>query len=187
MQTLLKRWTHALLEWLGLTSATGDALDRWAAFVLVVLAAVVFDLLLQLGIVHGVRKLVERTRAKWDDTLFSVPVLRRMCHILSAILLAVVLPVVFEEKSTGRVIVLRLMQAYIVFSVFRFVNALLYAAFRIAAATQGRPTVLIAHTVKGKGATFAEPSGAHSSQPTKEQWDEAIAAAEKKLAEIKAQ
>ena len=91
MQTLLKRWTHALLEWLGLTSATGDALDRWAAFVLVVLAAVVFDLLLQLGIVHGVRKLVERTRAKWDDTLFSVPVLRRMCHILSAILLAVVL------------------------------------------------------------------------------------------------
>lgn len=53
MQTLLKRWTHALLEWLGLTSATGDALDRWAAFVLVVLAAVVFDLLLQLGIVHG--------------------------------------------------------------------------------------------------------------------------------------
>ena len=60
MQTLLKRWTHALLEWLGLTSATGDALDRWAAFVLVVLAAVVFDLLLQLGIVHGVRKLVER-------------------------------------------------------------------------------------------------------------------------------
>lgn len=134
MQTLLKRWTHALLEWLGLTSATGDALDRWAAFVLVVLAAVVFDLLLQLGIVHGVRKLVERTRAKWDDTLFSVPVLRRMCHILSAILLAVVLPVVFEEKSTGRVIVLRFMEAYIVFSVFRFVNALLYAAFHIAAA-----------------------------------------------------
>ena len=87
---------------------------------------------LQLGIVHGVRKLVERTRAKWDDTLFSVPVLRRMCHILSAILLAVVLPVVFEEKSTGRVIVLRFMEAYIVFSVFRFVNALLYAAFHIA-------------------------------------------------------
>ena len=152
MQTLLKRWTHALLEWLGLTSATGDALDRWAAFVLVVLAAVVFDLLLQLGIVHGVRKLVERTRAKWDDTLFSVPVLRRMCHILSAILLAVVLPVVFEEKSTGRVIVLRFMEAYIVFSVFRFVNALLYAAFHIAAARpawQNKPIKGLRQTAQG--------------------------------------
>ena len=152
MQTLLKRWTHALLEWLGLTSATGDALDRWATFVLVVLAAVVFDLLLQLGIVHGVRKLVERTRAKWDDTLFSVPVLRRMCHILSAILLAVVLPVVFEEKSTGRVIVLRFMEAYIVFSVFRFVNALLYAAFHIAAARpawQNKPIKGLRQTAQG--------------------------------------
>ena len=152
MQTLLKRWTHALLEWLGLTSATGDALDRWAAFVLVVLAAVVFDLLLQLGIVHGVRKLVERTRAKWGDTLFSVPVLRRMCHILSAILLAVVLPVVFEEKSTGRVIVLRFMEAYIVFSVFRFVNALLYAAFHIAAARpawQNKPIKGLRQTAQG--------------------------------------
>ena len=39
MQTLLKRWTHALLEWLGLTSATGDALDRWAAFVLLGMTA----------------------------------------------------------------------------------------------------------------------------------------------------
>lgn len=38
---------------------------------------------------------------------------------------------------------------------------------------------------KGQGATFAEPSGAHSSQPTKEQWDEAIAASEAALAAVK--
>ena len=36
-----------------------------------------------------------------------------------------------------------------------------------------------------KGTTFAEPSGAHSSQPTKEQWDEAIAASEAALAAVK--
>lgn len=95
---------------------------------------------------------MERTRAKWDDTLFSVPVLRRMCHILSAILLAVVLPVVFEEKSTGRVIVLRFMEAYIVFSVFRFVNALLYAAFHISAARpawQNKPIKGLRQTAQG--------------------------------------
>ena len=50
---------------------------------------------------------------------------------------------------------------------------------------KGQPTALILNTVKGKGATFAEPSGAHSSQPTQEQWDEAIAAAEAALAEIR--
>ena len=75
-----------------------------------------------------------------------------MCHILSAILLAVVLPVVFEEKSTGRVIVLRFMEAYIVFSVFRFVNALLYAAFHIAAARpawQNKPIKGLRQTAQG--------------------------------------
>ena len=55
MQTHLKRWTDSLLEWLGATSAADDGWDRWVAFALVVLAAVLFDLLLRLGIVRGVR------------------------------------------------------------------------------------------------------------------------------------
>ena len=152
MQTHLKRWTDSLLEWLGATSAADDGWDHWVAFALVVLAAVVFDLLLRWGIVRGVRKLVTRTRAKWDDTLFSVPVLNRMCHILSAILLAVMLPVVFEEKSTERVIVMRLMEVYIVVTVFRFVNALLYAAFHLAAsrpAWQNTPIKGLRQTAQG--------------------------------------
>ena len=72
MQALLKRWTHALLEWLGVTSSSSDALDRWVAFALVLLAALLFDLFLQLLVVRGIRRLVERTRVKWDDKLFSV-------------------------------------------------------------------------------------------------------------------
>lgn len=152
MQTLLKRWTHALLEWLGVTSDPSDNLDRWVAFALVVLAAVLFDVLLQMGVVHGVRKLVERTRVKWDDTLFSVPVLKRVCHVLSAILLAVVLPVVFETDSSERVIVMRFMQVYIIITVLRFVNALLYAAFHIAASRpvwQNKPIKGLRQTAQG--------------------------------------
>jgi len=41
------------------------------------------------------------------------------------------------------------------------------------------------NTSKGKGATFAEPKHDHSSQPSEEQWAEALAASEKALAEIK--
>ena len=58
-------------------------------------------------------------------------------------------------------------------------------ALEQAKACKGKPTCLILNTVKGKGAIFAEPSGAHSSQPTKEQWDEAIAASEAALAAVK--
>ena len=63
----------------------------------------------------------------------------------------------------------------------------IYDAIQLAYDTKGKPTCIVLNTVKGLGATFAEGTGAHSSQPSKEQWDEAIAAAEKKLAEIKAQ
>lgn len=53
-------------------------------------------------------------------------------------------------------------------------------------AVKGQPTCIVLNTVKGKGALFADGTGAHSSQPAKEQWDEAIAHAEKVLADMKA-
>ena len=58
--------------------------------------------------------------------------------------------------------------------------AALRDAFRIAAATQGRPTVLIAHTVKGKGVSFMEGQAAwHGKAPN----DQELAAALTELAE----
>ena len=62
-----------------------------------------------------------------------------------------------------------------------------YDAVQAAYATEGKPTCIVLNTVKGKGCTFAEPSGAHSSQPSKEQWDEAIKFAEEELDKVKAQ
>ena len=61
----------------------------------------------------------------------------------------------------------------------------IHDAIQQAYACKGQPSCLILNTVKGKGATFAEPTGAHSSQPTQEQWDEAIAASEAALEAVK--
>ena len=62
----------------------------------------------------------------------------------------------------------------------------IYDAVQEALTVKGVPTCIVLNTIKGKGATFAEPSGAHSSQPSPEQWEEAIAAAEAELAAVKA-
>ncbi len=152
MQALLKRWTHALLEWLGVTSSSNDTIDRWVAFALVVVAAVVLDLFLQLLVVRGIRRLVERTRVKWDDKLFSVSVLNRSCHVLIAILLTAVLPVIFDEQSVGRIVVLRMMQIFIVFTFLRLINALLCAAFHIVSLRpdwQNKPIKGLRQTAQG--------------------------------------
>ena len=62
----------------------------------------------------------------------------------------------------------------------------IYDAVGEAYKVEGQPTCIVLHTVKGKGAIFAEPTGAHSSEPKEEVWVEAIEYAEKQLAEIKA-
>ena len=56
---------------------------------------------------------------------------------------------------------------------------------QLPAVKKGVPSCIVLNTCKGKGATFAEPKHDHSSQPNEEQWQEAIAAAEKALEEIK--
>lgn len=55
MQTLLKHWADALLEWLGLASAQDSGWDRWVAFTLVLLAVALFDFVcrtIQIGRAH---------------------------------------------------------------------------------------------------------------------------------------
>lgn len=106
MQTHLKRWTDSF--W----SGWGDIGCRWtagtaAAFALVVLTAGLRTPLLR-GIVRGVRK--PWSAPVRNDTLFSVPVSSTACVISPECHPAkVALPVVFEEKSVERVIVMRLM------------------------------------------------------------------------------
>lgn len=63
----------------------------------------------------------------------------------------------------------------------------IYNAIMQALSCENQPTCFILHTVKGKGATFAEPSGAHSSQPDAAQWEEAIAASQAALDALRKQ
>lgn len=61
----------------------------------------------------------------------------------------------------------------------------IYNAIQKAYTTKGVPSCIVMNTIKGKGATFAEPSRAHSSQPNKDQWAEAIADAQKAYDDVK--
>lgn len=51
----------------------------------------------------------------------------------------------------------------------------------------GKPICIVLNTLKGKGASFAEPSGEHSSQPSAEKWQEAIENSQKELDAIRGQ
>ena len=59
------------------------------------------------------------------------------------------------------------------------------AAYHEAAATKGQPTMILAHTVKGKGVSFMENSaGWHGKAPNEEQWATAKAELEAAIKEL---
>ena len=62
--------------------------------------------------------------------------------------------------------------------------AAIYNAIQNAYAKKGVPSCIVLNTSKGKGATFAEGTHEHSSQPSEEKWAEALAAAEQALAAL---
>lgn len=152
MQALLKRWTDALLNGLGLGSASEKGWDFWVSLLLVLLIVVLFDFICRLTLARGLRRLVEHTHVKWDDDLFSMPVLNHSCHVLSAILLSIALPVVFEENTHIRTLFTRLMQSYVVITVCRLLCALIRSGFRIAVrrpAWQNKPIKGLRQTAQG--------------------------------------
>ena len=61
----------------------------------------------------------------------------------------------------------------------------IYDAIQTALAHKGVPSCIVLDTIKGKGATFAEPKREHSSSPKEDAWAEALAAAEQALADAK--
>ena len=58
-------------------------------------------------------------------------------------------------------------------------------AVRKAFTVNGKPTMIILNTVKGKGIDFAETSGEHSSTLNSQQWAEVLEEAERKYAELR--
>ncbi|MEG1405878.1 MAG: mechanosensitive ion channel, partial [Alistipes sp.] len=107
------------------------------AFASIVVIAVAADFLLRVVLLRIVQRLVAHTKNTWDDVIFNDIVLRRLCHIITPILLFALLPIAFPRESEALRIVMRLLQVYIVVMIFRFVNTAIRATFEIIAERPG--------------------------------------------------
>ncbi len=152
VQKVVLEWIDVLLRRSGVDPSRIDGADQWVAFFLIVLLALALDAVLRFVLLRGVKRLVLRTRAKWDDVLFSDRVLRRMSHILTPMLVYVLLPVAFPRESEALHILVRLTQIAIVVVIFRFVSALIYTAFEFVSerpAWEGKPIKGLRQTGQG--------------------------------------
>ena len=108
----IKTMIESLIGWMGLP---GDYVPAVRYAILVVLAFILAWLagwLCRTFVVPVLLKITSKTDAKWDDVIFSRRVLLSACHIIPAIVIWLLLPLVFFEYPKVEDIVGRLTAIY---------------------------------------------------------------------------
>lgn len=111
-------------ELISLTGLSGSAVPvlRHVLLVLIaILLAVLAGLLCRRIIVPIVRRLTAHTDARWDDVLFGEKVLISACHIVPAIVIWQLLPLVFYQYPVVRELLTRATAIYITVMTVRLV------------------------------------------------------------------
>lgn len=111
-------------ELISLTGLSGSAVPvlRHVLLVLIaILLAVLAGLLCRRIIVPIVRRLTAHTDARWDDVLFGEKVLISACHIVPAIVIWQLLPLVFYQYPVVRELLTRATAIYITVTTVRLV------------------------------------------------------------------
>ena len=126
---LLKRIDELLIGW-GMSPATADWLDQFIAFMLVLLLAFVADFICRKVLLRAIARLVQKTKATWDDILFARRVMGYLSHMVAPVIIYLFIPVVFADTDSVTLnFIRRLCYIVIILSFLFFINAFLKAAY----------------------------------------------------------
>lgn len=110
----IKIWVENLISMMGITGGSIPVIRH----ILLVLAAIILSALAgficKKVLVPVILKLTAKTEAKWDDVLFNERVLVSACHIVPAIVIWQLLPLVFYQFPVVRELLARITAIYIV-------------------------------------------------------------------------
>ena len=119
-----------LSSW-GINSGT----DNWAYWLItlsaVALIIVVINLLCRRLVIPLIKRLTRSTRSTWDDILFNDTLLRDTTHLVSPILVAVLLPMVFMEGHNMLEFLLKVNTIYLVVVVAKLLCSLLSSLYEL--------------------------------------------------------
>ena len=121
---------NMLSSW-GINSGT----DNWAYWLItlsaVVLIIVVINLLCRRLVIPLIKRLTRSTRSTWDDILFNDTLLRDTTHLVSPILVAVLLPMVFMEGHKMLEFLLKVNTIYLVVVIAKLLCTVLSSLYEL--------------------------------------------------------
>jgi miniconductance mechanosensitive channel len=108
---------HWVRDWLSekdLSEGMVSALTITADIIVLVLIAIISDFITKRLILSLIARLVKRSKNKWDDYFYERKVFQNLAHLVPAILLFYIIPLMFDEVPNIILIVQKLIQLYII-------------------------------------------------------------------------
>ena len=128
---LLKQIDEILISW-GMNPATADWFDQVIAFVLVLIVAFAGDFICRRVLLRAIARLVQKTKATWDDILFDRSVMIYLSHMVAPVIIYLFIPIVFADTDSVTLgFIRRLCYIIIIFSFLFFINSFLKAAYAV--------------------------------------------------------
>lgn len=115
----IRIFVEQLLEFTGLHGPAVPIVRHILLIVVALLLAWLSDFICRKLFVPLILKITKRTEAKWDDILFNRTVLVSACHIVPAIVIWQLIPMVFYQFPLVREILARITAIYITFMTTR--------------------------------------------------------------------
>ena len=128
---LLKQIDEILIGW-GMNPVTAEWMDQYIAFALVLVLAFAADFLCRKVLLRAIARLVQKTKATWDDILFDRSVMVYLSHTVAPVVIYLLLPVAFAQTDSMTLnFIRRLCYIVIIFSFLFFINAFLKACYTV--------------------------------------------------------
>ena len=144
-ESIMTEVYQRLLKW-GLSTHAAETLDGVVIIVYLLLLILVINLLFRWGVMRTTNWVVQRTKVEWDNILFSDKVLKRLCGIVTPIVIDLLLPVAVSALNISSEWIIsaleKSVEIYVVIAFALFVNTLFKAIFSIMVhrpAWQGKP------------------------------------------------
>ena len=136
---------NRLVKW-GLSTDVADMLDGIIVLIYLMLLVLVINLIFRWGVIRGVHWVVSRTKVEWDNILFDDKVLKRLCGIITPMVINLMLPLAISALNIGSEWIVSALhkgvEIYVVVAFALFINTLFKALFAIMVhrpAWQGKP------------------------------------------------
>lgn len=134
-----------LLKW-GLSTHAAEVLDGAIVIIYLLLLLLVVNLLFRWGVMRTTNWVVTRTKVEWDNILFGDKVLKRLCGIVTPLVINLLLPTAISALNISAEWIVSVLQKgveiYVVIAFALFINTLFKAVFSIMVhrpAWQGKP------------------------------------------------